>query len=139
MVATDGAPSQLPAYLATKRAWTSLCYEKGTPWDIDTVRKQKLFPLLDKLGIPRCGFHAFRHGNETAMDQENVPMAVRQSWLGHSDARATMMYSHSGSEDGRRIAARLGQLLTLSTTPIMAAGGLEFCAQLCPNRYRDGG
>jgi integrase len=59
---------------------------------------------------------------QTAQDQENVPMAVRQSRLGHSDARTTMMYTHIVSEDGRQIAARLGQLLTLSTTPIMAAG-----------------
>src|SRR5436189_3075297 len=33
----------------------------GTPWDIDTVRKRKLYPLLKSLGIERCGFHAFRH------------------------------------------------------------------------------
>jgi integrase len=106
-------PNVLGLLFATKR---------GTPWDIDTVRKRNLCPLLERLGIPRCGFHAFRHGNETVMDQENVPMAVRQSRLGHSDARTTMMYTHTVSEDGRRIAARLGQLLTLSTTPIMAAG-----------------
>lgn len=30
-----------------------------TPWDIDTVRRRKLYPLLEKLGIERCGFHAF--------------------------------------------------------------------------------
>jgi len=35
----------------------------GTPWDIDTVRRRKLYPLLEKLGIERCGFHAFRHNN----------------------------------------------------------------------------
>jgi integrase len=84
----------------------------GTAWDIDTLRKRKLYPLLDKLGILRCGFHAFRHGNETVMDQESVPLAVRQTRLGHSDARTTMMYSHVVSEDGRRFAARLGELLT---------------------------
>jgi len=59
----------------------------GTPWDADLVRKRKLYPLLVKLGIERCGFHAFRHGNETVMDGEGVPMATRQNRLGHSDAR----------------------------------------------------
>jgi integrase len=29
----------------------------GTPWDSDLVRKRKLYPLLEKLGIERCGFH----------------------------------------------------------------------------------
>ncbi len=54
----------------------------GTPWDLDTVRKRKLYPLLRKLGIERAGFHAFRHGNATIMDQQQVPMATRQNRFG---------------------------------------------------------
>jgi len=87
----------------------------GTPWDTDTVRKRKLYPLLKELGIERCGFHAFRHGNATMMDQGHVPIATRQSRLGQSDARTTMGYTHAMSEDGRRFAAHLGQQLTVGT------------------------
>jgi integrase len=94
----------------------------GTPWDADLVRKRKLYPLLKKLGIERCGFHAFRHGNETVMDGEGVPMATRQNRLGHSDARTTMKYTHVISEDGRKIAARIGELLTSSPTVTVSAG-----------------
>jgi integrase len=85
----------------------------GTPWDADTVRKRKLYPLLEKLGILRCGFHAFRHGNESLMGQDNVPMLIRQNRMGHSDARTTMRYSHVVSEDGRRFAEKLGGMLTV--------------------------
>jgi integrase len=107
-------PNQLGLLFATSN---------GTPWDTDVVRKRKLYPLLEKLGVERCGFHAFRHGNETVMDQESVPMATRQSRLGHSDARTTMLYTHVASEDGRKIAARFGELLTCSpTAAIMPAG-----------------
>ena len=88
-------PNRLGLLFATKN---------GTPQDVDVVRKRKLYPLLEKLGIEKCGFHAFRHGNETVMDQESVPMAVRQSRLGHSDARTTMLYTHVVSEDGRQFA-----------------------------------
>jgi len=84
-----------------------------TPWDTDTVRKRNLYPLLQKLGIERCGFHAFRHGNATAMDQEQVPIATRQNRLGQSDARTTMGYTHAMSQDGRVFAARFGQMLTV--------------------------
>jgi integrase len=83
-----------------------------TPWDTDTLRKRKFHPLLKKLGIERCGFHAFRHGNATVMDQEQVPIATRQNRLGQSDARTTMGYTHAMSEDGRVFATRLGQMLT---------------------------
>lgn len=91
----------------------------GTPWDADVVRKRKFYPLLEKLKIERCGFHAFRHGNETVMDGENVPMATRQNRLGHSDPRTTMKYTHVVSEDGRQIAARLGMLLTAPSPGIV--------------------
>ena len=95
----------------------------GTPLDTDVVRKRKLYPLLEKLGIERCGFHAFRHGNETVMDGERVPMATRQNRLGHSDARTTMKYTHVISEDGRKIAARIGELLTASPTAVIMPAG----------------
>jgi integrase len=94
----------------------------GTPWDADVVGKRKLYPLLEKLGIERCGFHAFRHGNETVMDGEGVPMATRVNRLGHSDVRTTMKYTHVVSEDGRKIAARFGELLTPSAVPTMPVG-----------------
>jgi integrase len=106
-------PNRLGLLFATKN---------GTPRDADVVRKRKLYPLLEKLGIEKCGFHAFRHGNETVMDQESVPMAVRQSRLGHSDARTTMLYTHVVSEDGRQFAARLGDLLTAPETAMVSAG-----------------
>lgn len=84
----------------------------GTPWDADVVRKRKLYPLLEKLKIERCGFHAFRHGNESVMDQENVPMLIRQNRMGHSDARMTMRYTHVVSEDGRKFSEHMGRVLT---------------------------
>ena len=96
-------PNRLGLLFATK---------KGTPWCADVVRKRKLYPLLAQLEIERCGFHTFRHGNETVMDCEGVPMATRQNRLGHTDARTTMKYTHVVSEDGRKIAARFGELLT---------------------------
>lgn len=83
----------------------------GTPWDHDLVRKRKLHPLLRKLGIPQCGFHAFRHGNATLLDQIGAPMAVRLNRLGHADAETTMGYTHAVTADERRIADELGDIL----------------------------
>jgi integrase len=115
----------LRTYLCTwrpNRLGLLFATRNGTPWDADLVRKRKLYPLLEKLGIERCGFHAFRHGNETVMDGEGVPMATRQNRLGHSDARTTMKYTHVVSEDGRKIAARFGELLTSSPAGTMPVG-----------------
>lgn len=96
-------PNRLDLLFATRN---------GTPWDADVVRKRKLYPLLETLKIEQCGFHAFRHGNESVMDRENVPMLIRQNRMGHSDARTTMRYTHVVSEDGRRFAESMGRMLT---------------------------
>jgi integrase len=96
--------------------------KNGTPWDADTVRRRKLYPLLEKLGIERCGFHAFRHGNATVMDAEGVPWATRLNRLGQSEPKTTLGYTHTVSEDGRKIAARFGELLTETALPTISAG-----------------
>ena len=83
----------------------------GTPWDHSLVRKRKFHPLLKKLGIPQCGFHAFRHGNATLLDQIGAPMAVRLNRLGHTEAQTTMGYTHAVTADERRIADELGRIL----------------------------
>jgi len=93
---------------SAKLLFASRC---GTPLDLDALRRRKLYPLLKKLGIGRAGFHAFRHGSETLMDLEHVPVAVRMDRMGHSDTRMMVNYTHVASEDGRLFAARVGRLL----------------------------
>lgn len=84
----------------------------GTPWDPSEVVKRRLHPLLAKLGITRCGLHAFRHANCSLMDRLGTPMKVRQERLGHSDPRVTLgTYTHAFSEDDARVAAQLGRIL----------------------------
>jgi len=74
--------------------------------------KRKLQPLLEKLGIRRCGLHAFRHANGTLMDRLGVPLKVREKRLGHSDARLTLgVYTHVASEDDAKMAGQLGRIL----------------------------
>jgi integrase len=84
---------------------------KGTPWDHSLVRKRKFHPLLKKLGIPQCGFHAFRHGNATLLDRIGAPIAVRLNRLGHAELQTTMGYTHGVTEDERLTADELGRIL----------------------------
>jgi integrase len=95
-------PNALGLLFATK---------SGTPWDHGLVRKRKFHPLLTRLGIPKCGFHAFRHGNATLLDQIGAPMAVRLNRLGHAEPQTTMGYTHAVTADERRVADELGKIL----------------------------
>lgn len=85
----------------------------GTPWDQNLLLKRKFRPLLRALGIhvPRGnGFHAFRHANATLMSSSGASQKLRQQRLGHADGSpiTETIYTHVISEDGKRIAAQLG-------------------------------
>ncbi len=91
---------------------------RGTPLDHDNLVKRYLYPLLDQLGIPRCGLHTSRHGNGSLVDRLGTPIKVRQQRLGHSDPRLTLgTYTHAVSEDDQRVAAQLGELLVTNSAP----------------------
>jgi integrase len=79
--------SHLRAHLSTWRPnLLNLVFatKNGTPWDQNLVVKRKLHPLLESLGIRRCGLHAFRHTNGSLMDRLNAPMKIRQERFGHA-------------------------------------------------------
>jgi integrase len=105
---------RLRAYLKSRRPNAQgllFATGNGSPWDHSLVRKRKFHPLLRKLGISQCGFHAFRHGNATLLAQIGAPMAVRQDRLGHTEAQTTMGYTHAVKADERRVANELGKIL----------------------------
>jgi hypothetical protein len=65
------------------------------------------------LGIhvpPGNGFHAFRHANATLMNSFGASQKLRQHRVGHADGSPVTktIYTHVISEDGKRIAAQLG-------------------------------
>jgi integrase len=110
---------ELAAHLAVQRSQNPAVQflfntSNETPWDPNLVVKRKLYPLLDDLHIRRAGLHAFRHGNETAMDRMRVPVALRLGRLGHADTRMMVNYSHIISEDDRHLAAEFGRILRAS-------------------------
>jgi integrase len=69
--------------------------ELGRPFSANKLRAKKLHPLLKKLGIPRGGFHATRHGVSSALVADGVNVAVVQKQMRHSDSRTTLeLYTH---------------------------------------------
>jgi len=62
----------------------------GRPFSADKLREKQLHPLLDKLGIPRGGFHSMRHGAASALLADGASPALVQKQLRHSDPRLTL-------------------------------------------------
>jgi integrase len=51
------------------------CTRTGSPWNPNLLVKRKLWSTRETLEYPRCGLHAFRHGNATLMDALGLPLA----------------------------------------------------------------
>lgn len=87
----------------------------GTPICANNVVQRILWPILDKLGIPRCGLRAFRHTHSTLLVDDGAPMTVAQAQMGHADARTTLgIYSHVIPESQRKHVENVSRILDSS-------------------------
>ena len=78
--------------------------KRGRAFSANKLREKYLHPLLEKLKIPRGGFHALRHGAASALLAEGATPAVVQRQLRHSDPRITIgIYGHVVGDEQRNI------------------------------------
>jgi integrase len=86
------------------------CNRNGRPYSANKLREKRLHPILDSLGIRRCGFHAIRHGVASELIENGAPLTVVQSQMRHSDARITLgRYGHVVGDSQRNAVAALAQ------------------------------
>ncbi|MBP1623736.1 MAG: putative Phage integrase, partial [Acidobacteria bacterium] len=82
------------------------CKEDGGFLNPDVLRKDVLYPLLDRLQIPRrkrsAGFHAFRHSAASLINSETGNLKLAQGLLGHSELSTTAdIYTHTSTQAQR--------------------------------------
>lgn len=65
----------------------------GTPLSEDDTRR-KLQSVLNRLGIPKGGLHAFRHGRVSLLQMSGVPGDLIKEQVGHSSLRTTRRDTH---------------------------------------------
>jgi integrase len=84
----------------------------GRPMSANKVVQRKLWPILDKLNIPRCGLHAFRHTHSSLLVDGGAPVSVAQAQLRHADPRITLgIYSHVVGNSQREAVEKLATIL----------------------------
>ena len=103
--AKSSAPITLPVPLAKvlteyRKEWKPnpegylFVTRNGRPPSSNNVVEYQLWPILDALGIPRCGLHAFRHSVASFIVDAGYAPEVAQQQLRHSNARTTLNYIH---------------------------------------------
>ncbi len=96
----------LRQHVRDKRAGRVFEARNGSPISGNNLLKRVLHALLEQLGIPRAGFHAFRHSRVTMLRKNGTPEDLQKQWIGHSSLRTTDRYSHTHQElEYRRLAA----------------------------------
>jgi integrase len=58
------------------------------------VLKRVLHPLLQRLGTPKDGLHAFRHSRVTMLRKRGAPEDLQKQWIGHSSLREQQIGIH---------------------------------------------
>lgn len=65
----------------------------GRPLDRSQVSK-RFKRSLQRTGVREVRFHDLRHTFGTRMAAAGVPIRTLQAWMGHSDIKTTMVYTH---------------------------------------------
>jgi integrase len=99
-----GTEARLRKHLRTHNGKTDLLFvnKNNRPFSANKLREKNLHPLLEKLGIPRGGFHSMRHGATSALFADGANPTVVQKQMRHSDPRITLgIYGHVVGNDQR--------------------------------------
>jgi integrase len=112
----------LEEYLATWKANPEgfpFVSRNGRPYAANNGVEYGLWPVLDKLKLPRGGMHAFRHAHASLLMNVGTPATVTKEQMCHSDARITLgVYGHLIGAAQREAVEKWA----------------KFCAQVRPNR-----
>jgi len=85
--------------------------KNGKPLRNNNVLRRRLHPLLAKLGIPEGGMHGFRHGRVSFLVENNTPVEVIKSWIGHGSERMVRRYTHLRPLYRSRVLASIPSLI----------------------------
>ena len=110
------------------------CKKDGSPLHPDVLRKDVLYPILDKLGIPRSsgasGFHTFRHSVASILNQQTGNLKLAQKLLGHATVSMTAdVYTHTSVEAERDAALAIERAIYGDLFPFVPNRGTGTAVQ----------
>lgn len=88
----------LDAYIGERVTGLLFPSRKGTPLMQSNLLRRDFHPLLERLGVPKTGFHAFRRFRTTWLRKQRAPEDLIKFWLGHSGTSVTDGYSKLGED-----------------------------------------
>jgi integrase len=83
----------------------------GTPLRHSNFYRRVWMPAIAKAGLPGIHFHDLRHAGNTLTSCSDAGASLRELMerMGHSSARAALIYQHSSDERQRKLADAIGE------------------------------
>jgi integrase len=82
--------------------------DTGKPYHADTMRQRHLNRAAATIGLPKLGWHAFRHTYRAKLAELGLPLEVQQKLMRHASIDMTMKYGQNAMLNSTRPAnARL--------------------------------
>jgi integrase len=117
----------LEEYLTTRKANQEgflFLNRNGRPFAASKVVEYGLWPVLDKLKLPRGGMHAFRDAHASLLMDVGAPATVTKEQMRHSDARITLgVYGHVIGDAQREAVDKVSEILRPIAPKSESAGG----------------
>src|SRR5450432_1137467 len=96
---------------ATPEGWLFPNVDTGRPVHADSLRVDHLQPAGKAIGVPRLGWHDFRHSYRTLVDDAGAPIGVQMKLMRHSNIGTTGKYGDAYAKaklrTNRKVAGRL--------------------------------
>jgi integrase len=73
----------------------------GRPYHAGILLRRHLAPLAPKVGVPRLGWHTFRHTFRSWLDAVGTAVGVQQKMMRHADVATTMNVYGKGMMDSK--------------------------------------
>jgi hypothetical protein len=92
----------LREFIGDRTSGLLFCTRTGKPLSQSNILRDSLHPLLEKLGQPAAGSHAFRRFRTTWLRKNSVPRDLENFWLGHAEETVGDGYSKLKEDVGFR-------------------------------------
>lgn len=83
----------LVQFIGNRKSGLLFCTESRRPLPPSNILSDSLHPILEKLGQPKAGAHAFRRFRATWLRMQRTPEDLIRFWLGHANKTITDGYS----------------------------------------------
>lgn len=97
--------AELMKFIGDRKSGLVFETRNGRPHSQANMLQRHLYPILESLGIPQCGFHAFRRFRTTHLRKQRIQESLIRYWMAHSQgskATVTDLYDRTAEDVAHR-------------------------------------